>query len=56
MAIRELVELASRLTEIERRMAGIMRHGTVAEVDPARQRMRLDFGPAHGSDGRFLSP
>jgi phage baseplate assembly protein V len=56
MAIRELVELASRLTEIERRMAGMMRHGTVAEVDPATQRVRLDFGPAHGSDGRFLSP
>lgn len=56
MAIRELVELASRLTEIERRMAGMMRHGTVAEVDPATQRVRLDFGPAHGSEGRFLSP
>ena len=56
MAIRELVELASRVTELERRIAGVMRHGTVAEVDPARQRVRLDFGPAHGSDGQFLSP
>ncbi len=56
MAIRELVELASRLTEMERRLAGMMRHGSVAEVDPARQRVRLDFGPAHGRDGRFLSP
>jgi len=56
MAIRELVELASRVTEMERRLAGVMRHGTVAEVDPATQRVRLDFGPAHGSEGRFLSP
>lgn len=56
MAIRELVELASRLTEMERRLAGMMRHGTVAEVDPARQRVRLDFGPAHGGEGQFLSP
>lgn len=56
MAIRELVELASRIAEVERRLSGIMRHGTVAEVDPEAQRVRLDFGPAHGGTGRFLSP
>lgn len=56
MAFRELVELASRVADLERRFSGMMRHGTVAEVDPARQRVRLDFGPAHGSEGRFLSP
>jgi phage baseplate assembly protein V len=56
MAIRELAEMASRVAEIERRLAGMMRHGTVAEIDPAQQRVRLDFGPAHGADGRFLSP
>ncbi len=56
MAIPELTELASRVAEIERRLAGAMRHGRVAEVDTKRHRMRLDFGPAHGTDGRFLSP
>jgi len=56
MAIREIVELVARVTDLERRVAGVMRHGTVAEVDPGRQRMRLDFGPTHGGHGRFLSP
>ena len=56
MAIREIVELVARVTDLERRVAGVMRHGTVAEVDAGRQRMRLDFGPAHGAEGRFLSP
>ena len=56
MAIREIVELVARVTDLERRVAGVMRHGTVAEVDPGRQRMRLDFGPTHGGQGRFLSP
>jgi phage baseplate assembly protein gpV len=56
MAVRELVELVSRVAELERRFAGVMRHGTVAEVDPERQRVRLDLGPAHGGEGRFLSP
>ena len=56
MAFQELVELVARVAELERRFAGMMRHGTVAEVDPARQRVRLDFGPAHGGEGRFLSP
>jgi phage baseplate assembly protein gpV len=56
MAVRELVEMVSRVAELERRFAGVMRHGTVAEVDPERQRVRLDLGPAHGGEGRFLSP
>ncbi|SFK76672.1 phage baseplate assembly protein V [Shimia haliotis] len=56
MAIRELVELAARIAELERRFSGMMRHGTVAEVDTEAQRIRLDFGPAHGISGRFLSP
>ena len=56
MAIREIVELVARVTDLERRVAGVMRHGTVAEVDSGRQRMRLDFGPTHGAEGRFLSP
>lgn len=56
MAMREITELVSRVADLERRLAGGMRHGTVAEVDPAKQRVRLDFGPAHGGDGKFLSP
>lgn len=56
MAIRELVEIAARVAELERRIAGVMRHGVVAEVDPEKQRVRLDFGPSHGGEGKFLSP
>jgi phage baseplate assembly protein gpV len=55
MAIHELVELASRVAELERRFSGVMRHGTVEEVDPAKQIMRLKFGESE--DGKpFLSP
>lgn len=55
MAIRELVELASRVAELERRFSGTMRHGTVEEVDAAWQLVRLNFG--RDVDGKpFLSP
>lgn len=53
--MREIAELAGRIAEIERRLAGSMRHGTVAEVDAARGRMRLDMGPSTDG-GRTLSP
>jgi phage baseplate assembly protein gpV len=52
--MRELVELASRVADLERRFSGVMRHGTVEEVDPAKQIVRLKFG--EGEDGPFLSP
>jgi len=55
MAIRELVELASRVAELERRFSGTMRHGTVEEVDAATQLVRMNFGK--DVDGKpFLSP
>jgi phage baseplate assembly protein gpV len=55
MAIRELVELASRIAELERRFSGTMRHGTVEEVDPGKQIVRLKFGK--DVEGKpFLSP
>jgi phage baseplate assembly protein gpV len=55
MAIRELVELASRVAELERRFSGTMRHGTVEEVDPSKQLVRMKFGT--DVDGKpFLSP
>lgn len=56
MAIREIAEMAARLADLERRVSGMVRHGTVAEVDPSGQRIRLDMGPAHGGEGQFLSP
>jgi phage baseplate assembly protein V len=53
--MREIVELAARIAELERRFAGTIRHGTVAEVDPASGRARLDLGEST-EGGRFLSP
>lgn len=53
--MREVVELAARIAELERRFAGLMRHGTVEEIDHTRHRMRLNFGK--DIDGKpFLSP
>lgn len=43
-----------RLTELERRFAGTLRNGTVAEVNAAKKTVRLKIG---GTDERpFLSP
>jgi len=56
MAVKELVELVARVTDLERRVSGMMRHGKVAKVDMDMMRVRLDLGPAHGASGRFLSP
>lgn len=53
--MREVAELAARIAELERRFSGVMRHGTVDEIDTARHRMRLNFGA--DIDGKtFLSP
>lgn len=53
--MREVVELAARIAELERRFAGLMRHGTVEEIDTTRHRIRLNFGK--DIDGKpFLSP
>jgi phage baseplate assembly protein gpV len=56
MAIRELVELTARVADLERRMSGQVRHGTVAQVDMDMFRVRLDMGLSHGGSGRVLSP
>jgi phage baseplate assembly protein gpV len=51
----ELVELASRVADLERRFSGVVRHGTVDEVDPGKQIVRIKFG--EDKDGKpFLSP
>ena len=53
--MREVVELAARIAELERRFSGVMRHGTVEEVDTAKHRVRLNFGK--DVEGKpFLSP
>lgn len=50
-----LAELAARVAELERRVAGGARHGVVHEVDPAAGTVRLRLG--EGTDGQpFLSP
>lgn len=52
--MREIAELVARLAELERRVAGMMVHGTVAEVAPQDGTVRLKVG---GGDGEtFLSP
>lgn len=48
--IQELARLARRVAELERRLAGALRPGKVAEVDPAGGTVRLDLG------GGMLSP
>ncbi|RWX72588.1 phage baseplate assembly protein V [Mesorhizobium sp. M2A.F.Ca.ET.039.01.1.1] len=49
-----VAELAARVAELERRANNMMRHGTVAEVDPAKATVRLRIG---GTDEKpFLSP
>jgi len=53
--VREIVELAARIAELERRFSGMMRHGTVEEVDTSRHHVRLKFGT--DVEGKpFLSP
>lgn len=53
--MREVVELAARIAELERRFSGVMRHGTVEEVDAGKQRVRLNFGKDVEGEP-FLSP
>lgn len=53
--MRILAELAARVAELERRLAGVVTHGTVAEVDAAKGRVRLKHGAAT-EGGDMLSP
>lgn len=50
-----MVELVARVAELERRFAGTVRHGRVAEVDAAKGRVRLSLGESTAG-GDFLSP
>ena len=42
----QALAVAGRIAELERRFSGVMRHGTVEEVDAGKQRLRLNFGKA----------
>lgn len=53
--MRAIIELNNRLAALERRVAGGMRHGTVAEVNTGGGWVRLDLGP-DGDGGKLLSP
>ena len=53
--MKELADLIARVADLERRVAGQFRHGTVHEVDAAKQRCRLKLGEdANGVP--FLGP
>ena len=49
----EFERLIRRIEALERRMKGLLRQGTVAEVDPAAGTVRLKLG--EGSEGEYLS-
>lgn len=55
MSIYQLTELAMRVAENERRLSGMFLHGTVAEIDIGRKRIRMDLGEAT-TGGRFVGP
>ena len=55
--MRDLAELVGRVAELERRVFGMMRHGTVAQVDAAKGLVRLKMGEATAGAGQtFLGP
>jgi phage baseplate assembly protein V len=49
----EFERLIRRIEALERRMKGMLRQGTVAEVDPAAGTVRLKLG--QGAEGEYLS-
>lgn len=53
--MRELAEVVGRVAELERRVFGMMRHGTVAQVDAAQGLVRLKLGESTAG-GDFLGP
>lgn len=53
MAVSQFERLARRVEDIERRMRGAFRQGTVADVDPASGTVRLKLG--ENDQGAYLS-
>lgn len=54
MSRNKLLDMHNRIGAMERRLAGMMRHGPVAEVNTAEGWLRLDLG--EGDEGKLLSP
>lgn len=54
MSNNPLLDILNRISALERRVAGMLRHGTVAEVNAAEGWVRLDLG--EGDNGKLLSP
>lgn len=52
--MRELAELAMQVAELQRKVANMFRHGTVAEVNTAEGLVRLKVGETE--DGDFKAP
>lgn len=52
--MKALAEVLARVSELERKVSGGARHGTVYSVDAAAGTVRLKLGD--GPDGPFLSP
>lgn len=52
--MREIVELVARVAELERRVASMVRHGTVEAVDPSKQVVRVRMGGT--DDEPFVGP
>ena len=42
--IAELETLIAKVAELDRKISGMVRHGPVTDVDPARQRFRMETG------------
>lgn len=53
MSSNRLLDMHNRMGALERRMAGLVRHGKVAEVNAAEGWVRLDLG--EGDSGKLLS-
>lgn len=51
--MREIVQLAEQIADLQRRVAALSRRGVVETVDPAAGTVRLRFGD--GPDGPYLS-
>lgn len=52
--MREITEILNRIAALEKRLSGMVRHGPVAEVNPAEGWVRLNLG--EGDSGPLLSP
>lgn len=46
--IDDVADAVSRVTDVERRMDGMVRHGKVTDVDPKKQRARIEIGERDG--------